>query len=66
MAAHWTVYTPEAIEKIRDMRSRGKTYAEIARVIGVTPGSLSARMSQLKLTKKKPQPQPEIADQDAA
>jgi hypothetical protein len=61
MAAHFTHYTPEAIEKIRDMRSRGKTYAEIARVIGVTHGSLSARMSQLKLTKRKAQPQPEIA-----
>jgi transcriptional regulator len=61
MAAHFTVYTVDVIEKIRTMRAAGKTYAEVARVIGTTPGSLSARLSQLKLTKRKPQPQPEIA-----
>ena len=66
MAAHFTRYTPDAIEKIRTMRAAGKTYAEIAPVIGVTTASLGVRMSQLKLTKRKAQPQHEIADQDAA
>jgi hypothetical protein len=47
MAAKFTVYTAEAIVKIRTMKAAGKKSPEIARAIGTTTNSLTARMSQL-------------------
>jgi hypothetical protein len=56
------VYKPDVIAKIIAMRAAGDTTVEMARAIGVTPGSLEARMSQLGLSKtRKPQPQADIA-----
>jgi hypothetical protein len=61
VAAHFTVYTPEVVEKIRKLRAEGKTVAEIAKAIGTTPNSVGARMAQLGISKTKPQPQADIA-----
>jgi hypothetical protein len=58
MAKH-TIYTAEAIEKIRTMRAAGKTGVQIARVIGTTPGSLGARLSQLGIATKQRKPIPD-------
>jgi hypothetical protein len=52
MAAKFTVYTAEAIETIHRMKLAGKSSAQIARAIGTTANSLSARMSQLGLSKR--------------
>jgi hypothetical protein len=57
MANKFTVYTAEAITKIHTMKLAGKKSAEIARAIGTTTNSLSARMSQLGITKAKPRPE---------
>ena len=54
MAAKFTVYTAETITRIRTMKLAGKTVAEIARAIGTTTGSLTARCSQLGITTRKP------------
>jgi hypothetical protein len=54
MSAPITVFTPEAIEKIRNMKLDGKKCAEIATAIGTTANSLRARMSQLGITKTTP------------
>jgi transcriptional regulator len=54
MSTQFTVYTAEAIAKIHAMKAAGKKSAEIARAIGTTTNSLSARMSQLGITKAKP------------
>ena len=55
-----TIYTAEAIEKIRTMRAAGKTGVQIARVIGTTTKSLGARLSQLGIATKQRKPMPEI------
>jgi hypothetical protein len=52
MAAKFTVYTAEAIQKIHRMKLAGKSSAQIARAIGTTANSLTARMSQLGLSKR--------------
>jgi hypothetical protein len=52
MAAKFTVYTAEAIEKIHRMKLEGKKSPEIARAIGTTTNSLTARMSQLGISKR--------------
>jgi hypothetical protein len=62
----FNVYTATVITKIIAMRAAGKTTTEIAASIGTTRNSLTARMSQLGISKRKPQPQPEIAAQEAA
>jgi transcriptional regulator len=54
MAAKFTVFTAEAIAKIRAMKAAGRKSPEIARAIGTTTNSLTARMSQLGITKAKP------------
>jgi transcriptional regulator len=54
MANKFTVYTAEAIARIYVMKAAGKKSPEIARAIGTTRNSLSARMSQLGITKAKP------------
>jgi hypothetical protein len=54
MANKFTIYTAEAITKIHTMKLAGKKSAEIARAIGSTTNSLTARMSQLGITKAKP------------
>jgi hypothetical protein len=56
MANKFTVYTAEAIARIHSMKAAGKKSPEIARAIGTTQNSLSARMSQLGITKAKPRP----------
>jgi len=52
MAAKFTVYTAKAIQKIHRMKLAGKSGAQIARAIGTSANSLSARMSQLGITKR--------------
>jgi len=52
MAAKFTVYTADAIEKIHTMKAAGKSPAQIARAIGTTTNSLTARMSQLGISKR--------------
>jgi hypothetical protein len=62
MTGKVSVYKPEVIAKIIAMRAAGKTTVQMACAIGVTPGSLEARMAQLGISKtRKPQPQGEIA-----
>jgi hypothetical protein len=53
MANKFHVYTAPAIAKIQAMKAAGKSGTEIAHAIGTTRGSLSARMSQLGITKAK-------------
>jgi hypothetical protein len=52
LAAKFTVYTAEAIDKIHSMKAAGKSSAQIARAIGTTTNSLTARMSQLGISKR--------------
>jgi hypothetical protein len=49
MAAKFTVFTPEAIDRIRKMKAKGARPAAIAKAIGTTQNSLKARCSQLGL-----------------
>jgi hypothetical protein len=51
----FNVYTAKVIAQIVAMRASGKTTAQIANAIGTTHNSLTARMSQLGISKKKPQ-----------
>jgi hypothetical protein len=44
-----TVFTPTAVEIIRELADQGKSAMEIAHVIGSTPGSVRVRCSQLKI-----------------
>ena len=54
MSAVFKVFTPEAINRIQEMKAAGAKSAEIAKEIGTTPGSLRARCCQLgiKLSKR--------------
>lgn len=54
MANKFTVFTADAITRIHTMKLAGKTSAEIARAIGTTTNSLSARCGQLGISKQKP------------
>ena len=53
MSGKFTVFTAPAIAKIHAMRLSGAKVAEIAAVIGTTTSSLSSRMNQLGITKRK-------------
>jgi len=50
-----TVFTPTAVEIIRELADQGKSAMEIAHVIGSTPGSVRVRCSQLKIRLLRPQ-----------
>jgi DNA-binding CsgD family transcriptional regulator len=43
------VFTPSAINTIRELAGQGKTASEIAEVIGSTTGSVRVKCSQLKI-----------------
>jgi hypothetical protein len=49
MSRHSRVFTPTAIELIRELFAQGKSASEIADVIGSTPASVRARCCQLKI-----------------
>jgi hypothetical protein len=49
-----TKFTPENIRLITDLVERGKSRKEIAEVIGVTPGTLAATCSRLKVSLRRP------------
>ena len=47
--AQCRVFTPSAINTIRELAGQGKTASEIAEVIGSTTGSVRVKCSQLKI-----------------
>src|SRR5580704_3871629 len=49
-----TKFTHENIRLITDLVERGKSRKEIAEVIGVTPGTLAATCSRLKVSLRRP------------
>jgi hypothetical protein len=55
-------FTPERIEKIKNLVGRGKSREEIAEIIGVTVGSLQVTCSRLGISLRRPndgiQPRP--------
>jgi hypothetical protein len=55
MSRPGTVFTPTAVEIIRELAGQGKSAMEIANVIGSTPGSVRVRCSQLKIRLLRPQ-----------
>lgn len=54
MSRPGTVFTPTAVEIIRELADQGKSAVEIANVIGSTPGSVRVRCSQLKVRLLRP------------
>jgi hypothetical protein len=49
MPRHNRVFTPTAVEIIRDLAGRGKSAGEIAAAIGSTPASVRVKCCQLKI-----------------
>jgi hypothetical protein len=47
-------FTPERIEKIKNLVGRGKSREEIAEIIGVTVGSLQVTCSRLGISLRRP------------
>jgi hypothetical protein len=49
-----TKFTPERIEQIKDLVARGVDHQEIARLLGVTMGSLQVTCSRLGISLRRP------------
>jgi hypothetical protein len=49
-----TKFTPENVRQIHNLVERGKSAEEIAEIIGVTPGTLKNRCSELRISLRRP------------
>jgi hypothetical protein len=49
-----TKFTPETMQQIANLVERGKSRAEIAEIIGVTPATLQVMCSRLKISLRRP------------